>query len=245
MKLRDWSACLFASIAIGLGAVSVAPAQQVCVEEVSGVCLKYKQAPPATPQPATPKKPSPQPAVSAAEKAERALSLGRTDRRRIQSGLRAAGFYNGAIDGLYGQGTRRAIARWQRASGAAPTGYLTGGQAQRLREAGLAAEAEKSRAASTDQPKAEPSPQNAAAFGDLIHNLSCQSIINGYFTQLTFRRGGSIRLVANAQVKAHWSFDNRRFCIMSGGQEVKCAAIDAPLNESSRDQIRRQVRGVC
>lgn len=50
------------------------------------------------------------------------------ERMAVQRALAAAGHYTGAIDGILGSGSRRAIASWQAAMGASPTGYLVAGQ---------------------------------------------------------------------------------------------------------------------
>ena len=84
-----------------------AQAARVCVEKVGDVCLKYEDRPDA---PATR-------SVSAEERAERSLSLSRTERRAIQRILRDEGHYSGALDGLFGPGSRRAIRGWQGARG--------------------------------------------------------------------------------------------------------------------------------
>jgi len=75
---------------------------------------------------------SPPPAVSLAAlsaevgtiETERALNLTFADRREIQQRLVVMGFYASAADGVLGDGTRAAIADWQKARGAAPTGLL-------------------------------------------------------------------------------------------------------------------------
>ena len=54
--------------------------------------------------------------------------LTRDERRALQSALKWAGFYNSAIDGAFGRGTRNAMADWQFANGFEPTGVLTTGQ---------------------------------------------------------------------------------------------------------------------
>lgn len=51
--------------------------------------------------------------------------LGRSAREELQIALRWAGFYNAAIDGAFGRGTRAAMERWQRANNEEPTGVLT------------------------------------------------------------------------------------------------------------------------
>jgi peptidoglycan hydrolase-like protein with peptidoglycan-binding domain len=54
------------------------------------------------------------------------------ERRRVQQGLAAIGYYSGAIDGLFGPETRAAIRRFQYEIDVEMTGVITGGQATRL-----------------------------------------------------------------------------------------------------------------
>ena len=54
------------------------------------------------------------------------------ERRRVQQGLAAIGYYSGAIDGLFGPETRAAIRRFQYEINVEMTGVITGGQAARL-----------------------------------------------------------------------------------------------------------------
>ena len=65
--------------------------------------------------------------------AEDGLGLGRTARREIQEGLRAAGFDPGGVDGMFGPRTRAAIRNWQTARGERSTGYLDGASVAGLR----------------------------------------------------------------------------------------------------------------
>lgn len=58
-----------------------------------------------------------------ARASERALSL--EAKKQLQIALRDQGFYNGAIDGIYGRGTRGSMGRWQAANGFEDTGVLT------------------------------------------------------------------------------------------------------------------------
>ncbi|WP_417241497.1 serine protease [Celeribacter sp.] len=51
--------------------------------------------------------------------------LDRAAREALQVALRFAGFYNSAIDGAFGNGTRRAMGAWQEANGVEATGVLT------------------------------------------------------------------------------------------------------------------------
>ncbi|WP_436277787.1 lytic murein transglycosylase [Paracoccus methylarcula] len=48
-----------------------------------------------------------------------------SEREEIQRRLRAKGFYDGEIDGLFGSGTMEAVAAFQRSIGATPDGYPT------------------------------------------------------------------------------------------------------------------------
>ena len=58
--------------------------------------------------------------------------LTREERRSLQTALQWAGFYNAAIDGAFGRGTRRSMGDWQAANGFEPTGILTTNQRQVL-----------------------------------------------------------------------------------------------------------------
>ncbi|MGF6226851.1 peptidoglycan hydrolase-like protein with peptidoglycan-binding domain [Inquilinus ginsengisoli] len=62
--------------------------------------------------------------------AEPALTT--AQRRKVQERLTALGHYRSPVDGRFGDGTRRAIALYQRAGGAAATGRLTQAQADAL-----------------------------------------------------------------------------------------------------------------
>jgi len=61
-----------------------------------------------------------------AQSAERALNLSREDRRDIQRDLSLLGYDTRGIDGVFGPGTRAAIAAYQRNKGLPETGYVTG-----------------------------------------------------------------------------------------------------------------------
>lgn len=58
--------------------------------------------------------------------------LSRDEKRDLQRLLQWAGHYNGAIDGLFGRGTRGSMASWQGEKGFEPTGILTTIQRQIL-----------------------------------------------------------------------------------------------------------------
>jgi peptidoglycan hydrolase-like protein with peptidoglycan-binding domain len=83
-----------------------------------------------------------------ARAAEDALALSRDDRRAIQRALSLLGNDPRGIDGMFGNGSRTAIAAWQKKNGHAATSYLTREQVVQLldqadrRAAELEAEAE-------------------------------------------------------------------------------------------------------
>ena len=83
---------------------------------------------------------------------EEALGLDREARKEVQRALALLGYEPRGIDGIFGPGSRAAIAAWQRAVGSSSTGYLTGADMRTLttqaeaRAAQLAAEAEARRA---------------------------------------------------------------------------------------------------
>lgn len=65
-------------------------------------------------------------------KREEELGLTRDQRRKIQRDLSILGYDTRGIDGIFGRGSRAAIAKWQEAIGREATGYLTAGQIKRL-----------------------------------------------------------------------------------------------------------------
>ena len=73
------------------------------------------------PEPEPPPEPDETPAEARASEAD----LSGADKAALQVALAWAGFYDGAIDGLYGQGTRAAMAAWQAAKGDEPPGVLS------------------------------------------------------------------------------------------------------------------------
>lgn len=73
----------------------------------------------APPEPA----PEPDETLSQARRGESLLT--REERMQLQVALKWAGFYNAAIDGAFGRGTRGSMAEWQDRQGYDPTGVLT------------------------------------------------------------------------------------------------------------------------
>lgn len=69
--------------------------------------------------------PEAEPDETAAEARDSEAALTGAEKQFLQVALEWAGFYDGAIDGLYGRGTRAAMEAWQAANGFEPTGVLT------------------------------------------------------------------------------------------------------------------------
>lgn len=70
-------------------------------------------------------KPQPEPDETVAEARASEADLSRAERDSLQIALQWAGFYNAAIDGAFGRGTRAAMSAWQQANGHEGTGVLT------------------------------------------------------------------------------------------------------------------------
>ncbi|WP_166416459.1 serine protease [Cochlodiniinecator piscidefendens] len=85
----------------------------------------------ATPDITEPVEP-PEETVAQARRSENNLS--RDEKKLLQIAMQAEGFYNAAIDGSYGRGTRRAMAAYQDSRGYEPTGVLTTRQRTELIE---------------------------------------------------------------------------------------------------------------
>lgn len=64
---------------------------------------------------------------------ERLLDLTRDERREVQRNLTRLGYRTGGADGVFGSGTRRALAAWQEDEGLPGTGYMTADQLRELR----------------------------------------------------------------------------------------------------------------
>jgi peptidoglycan hydrolase-like protein with peptidoglycan-binding domain len=69
-----------------------------------------------------------------AQEAEAALNLPRNIRRAIQSNLTLLGFDTRGVDGIFGRGSRAAIANWQNDNGELATGYLNRSQIDRVQQ---------------------------------------------------------------------------------------------------------------
>ncbi|MGO4910267.1 serine protease [Pseudorhodobacter sp. W20_MBD10_FR17] len=80
----------------------------------------------ATPEPIV----EPQETLADAQRAEAALSS--DARKDLQSALQWFGFYDSAIDGAFGRGTRASMAAWQEANGHEATGVMTTQQREQI-----------------------------------------------------------------------------------------------------------------
>jgi peptidoglycan hydrolase-like protein with peptidoglycan-binding domain len=70
-----------------------------------------------------------------AQEAEDRLRLSRENRRQVQRNLSLLGFDPHGVDGVFGRGSRAAIAAWQRSRRFDETGYLPGNQVNALQTA--------------------------------------------------------------------------------------------------------------
>jgi peptidoglycan hydrolase-like protein with peptidoglycan-binding domain len=68
--------------------------------------------------------------LAEAQRAESVLT--RDERRDLQSALQWFGFYDSAIDGAFGRGTRASMAAWQEANGHEATGVMTTKQREQI-----------------------------------------------------------------------------------------------------------------
>lgn len=137
--------------------------EKVCIEEAAGVCLKYRTVTPkpAPSQPAA--KPAPGQPLSRDASAEAALRMTADERRAVQRSLQALGLYDGGVDGAFGDGTRRAIARWQIDRGFGSSGYLTLDQFRELKSPRSATAPKPTPAVATPTARTEPSVEVPAS----------------------------------------------------------------------------------
>ncbi|MGJ8616258.1 MAG: serine protease [Sulfitobacter sp.] len=92
--------------------ITEAPADEIATDETPDVVTEA----PVEPEPADE-------TLREARASERELSA--DERKDLQIALQWAGFYNAAIDGSYGRGTRNSMYAWQEANGYETTGVLT------------------------------------------------------------------------------------------------------------------------
>lgn len=108
---------------VGANLLNVTPLAPATTESqaVQGTQTAQNEVAPA-PEPA----PEPEPADETPREARASEArLSRDERKELQSMLQWAGFYNAAIDGAFGRGTRGSMAAWQEANGFEVTGVMT------------------------------------------------------------------------------------------------------------------------
>jgi peptidoglycan hydrolase-like protein with peptidoglycan-binding domain len=86
--------------------------------------------PAASTEPQPQPEPAPEPEIRQADETPREArasenQLSRDEKQNLQRLLQWAGYYNSAIDGAFGRGTRASMAAWQTDNGYEPTGVLT------------------------------------------------------------------------------------------------------------------------
>ncbi|MEL7464275.1 MAG: peptidoglycan-binding domain-containing protein [Pseudomonadota bacterium] len=209
-------------ISAAVSATAHAQETRVCIEEVSGVCLKYKDAAPAP-------EPAPAPQVSPAERSERALNLSSADRRTAQTGLKEAGVYTGGVDGAFGPQSRRALRDWQRARGEAATGFLTAGQLAALAEAAALVSAAEEPAAPSPAPEpetavAEPQP---AAETDAAHPVAGRVYEDGHQTVFGTDIAVAVERVDEARARVTLTLRDggstlKDDCVVAIEEEIAC-----------------------
>lgn len=105
---------------------SAAEATPAAEPEASAPTVEPAVEPEPAAEPAVEPAPEPEPAEETADQARVSeAALTRDERQDLQRALQWNGFYNAAIDGAFGSGTRRSMAEWQTAMGYEPTGVLT------------------------------------------------------------------------------------------------------------------------
>lgn len=215
---------LAAALALLSGAAG-AQTSRVCVEEAGGVCLKYQEVRRSSP----------------AEQAERRLGLGAEERRAVQRGLAADGYYAGAIDGALGARSRGAISAWQRAQGAPATGYLTAEQAATLSAAGTPRPVDPAPAvAATPAPapaapapaSPTPAPETAAVTPEAPHPQPGRVYRDGHVTLLGGRVDMEVERVDDANVRI------RLVLVDEQGQKLDDTCV-APINGEVTCYMRR------
>lgn len=148
-----------------------------------------------------------------ARKAEEALGLTREQRREIQRALTILDYNTRGIDGIFGPGSRRAIANWQQVNGYGQTTYLTTEQISRLdaqasrRAAELEAEAERKRREEARLDRAYWD-ETGARGDEPGYRAYLGKYPDGIFSQLAQERLSAIedqkRAAAEAEDRAAW-----------------------------------------
>lgn len=138
---------------------------------------------------------------------EDALTLSRDDRRSIQRALSLLDFDPRGIDGLFGSGSRTAIAAWQKQNGFEPTTYLTREQIAAMtaqadaRAAQLEAEA-RARKAEQDRQDQQYWDQTGAKGDEPGLRAYMQRYPDGQFAQVATERLAAIEVASREQAAA-------------------------------------------
>lgn len=138
---------------------------------------------------------------------EDALSLSRDERRSVQRALSLLDFDPRGIDGLFGTGSRTAIAGWQRKNGFEPTTYLTRDQIAAMTTQGDARAAQleteaKARKAEQDREDQLYWNQTGSAGDEPGLRAYMQRYPDGLFAQVAKERLAAIEAAARAQAAA-------------------------------------------
>jgi len=115
---------------IGAGALT-SPQPLPNAPATDALAIAPEAAPEPVPEPVPEPEPEPIPApIAIPDETEREAQaseslLSRPEKELLQTALQWAGFYDAAIDGAFGRGTRASMAAWQQANNHEPTGILT------------------------------------------------------------------------------------------------------------------------
>jgi len=190
--------------------------------------------------------------------AETALALTRDDRRAIQRALSLLEFNPRGIDGLFGAGSRTAIAAWQKANAQEPTSYLTRNQVVQLLDQADRRAAELEAAAALRQAELERQDQlfwnQTGAAGDEAGLRSyLKKFPDGLFAELATDRLAAIEAERGAQAaaqdRAAWataetgdtiaSYQDYLITFPTGAFATEAnARIDAMTTDAAKDEDR-------
>ncbi|MGR3436151.1 MAG: peptidoglycan-binding domain-containing protein [Shimia sp.] len=116
-----------------------------------------------------------------AAQAEAALGLNREERRLIQRDLTDLGYNTRGVDGIFGNGTRQAIRRWQAQRGLEATGFVSGNQVTTLRAQAEARRADRAAAEAREAEAARAADRALwASFGTRIDEGELRRYLRSY-----------------------------------------------------------------
>ncbi|MEY4696835.1 MAG: hypothetical protein RIT14_1263 [Pseudomonadota bacterium] len=181
----------------------------------------------------------------AAREGEDALALSRDDRRAIQRALALVGHDPGGIDGLFGKGSRTAIAGWQKKDRYETTAYLTREQIVRLTEqaedraAALEAEAA-ARQATLDRADRDFWQQTGAEGDEAGLRAYLQRYPDGIFAEVATERLARFEAAARDQAEtadsAAWDLA-RRDESLAGYQDYLDAFPDGAFADEAKARM--------